>query len=53
MLAQMLSIGMHVGVRIVAYMFENMQMNVCVCTVNAALAAVRIANVESFHDIHD
>ena len=24
-LAQMLSIGMHVGVRIVAYMFENMQ----------------------------
>lgn len=26
---------------------------VCVCTVNAALAAVRIANVESFHDIHD
>ena len=25
MLAQMLSIGMHVGVRIVAYMFEKMQ----------------------------
>ena len=27
--------------------------NECVCTANAALAAVRIANVESFHDIHD
>jgi len=24
-----------------------------VCTVNAALTAVRIANVELFHDIHD
>ena len=36
------AIAMHVGVRIVAYMFEKYAMNVCVCTVNAALAAVRI-----------
>ena len=52
MLAQMLSIAMHVGVRIVAYMFEKHAMNVCVYSKRCAGGSSH-RNIVLFHDIHD